>query len=266
MNPVVVVETDEVMIDPVSTGWRALFKIRVLRGDEWVPFWEGEDKHNLRTNDGIDWQSGTMGGGPSTTSTNLTGAATASSSNSLTNSGATFPTTGGFGNSSTSPLAGRIAFCGPNSSGTGAVVWGVIQSNTATVLTVDRWYNPASPTGVAGSTPNATASYAIMGYAPLWWMSLTSTAITPAAADHTMTGELNANGFVRTVGAWSHTNGVATYSLAVTYTCTGSSTTINGEGLFNCQNGGILGFESVEPSPPTLISGDTLAETVAVSY
>jgi hypothetical protein len=41
-------------------------------------------------------------------------------------------------------------------------VYGVIQANTATVLTIDQWNNPATPAGAAGTTPAATTVYAIM--------------------------------------------------------------------------------------------------------
>jgi hypothetical protein len=97
-----------------------------------------------------------------------TGNATATGATSLTNSGASFPiaTAGTTTTPPTNGLVGQIVAAGPNASGVGAVVWGIITANTATVLTVALWVNPASATGAAGSTPNATASYQVFSPVP----------------------------------------------------------------------------------------------------
>lgn len=213
---------------------------------------------NLRTNDGIDWQSA-MGGGPSEASAQLTGTATSTTATSLTNTGASFPVTGGYGNTSTSPLAGKIVCAGS--------AYGVIVSNTATVLTIDKWYNPASPGGAAASTPSGTSTYFIItALVPTWWMALTADSTAPAATDHALASEITTNGFARALGGWSHTNGTNTVTLNNLFTCSGGSTTINKEGVLNASSGGILTFESAEPSPPTLISGDTLSQSVVLTY
>jgi hypothetical protein len=108
----------------------------------------------------------------------ITGAATATSATSLTSSGAAFPTSGGASGS----LAGHIVWAVNGSTG---LVYGVIMSNTATVLTVDQWYNPTSTSGAAGTTPGSTALYAVTnGTAGTAWVGLSSnTAHTPVAAD-----------------------------------------------------------------------------------
>jgi hypothetical protein len=223
-------------------------------------------RHNLITSTAsgytnvYDWMAKAMAGGPNNFfGSTATGNATATSSTSLTNSGASFPTSG-------QALAGSIVCAGPNSSGTGAVVWGVIVSNTGTVLTIDQWYNPA--TGAAGSTPNATASYQIIpGQAPAYYLAVSATSFSPATSDTTLNGELTSNGFTRALGTYAHTAAATTYTLTHTWTATGTET-INNEAVFGAVNttaGGVMPFESAEPSPPTLVSGDTLQNTCTIT-
>src|SRR6266571_8106011 len=65
--------------------------------------------------------------------------------------------------------------------------YGVIMTNSATVLTVDRWYNPASPTGAAASTPSGTGTYVILGWAaPAFYTAITTNATAAAGADTTL--------------------------------------------------------------------------------
>ncbi len=220
---------------------------------------KGVWRPNLVTNAGNDWLSYAMGMGPSSAFASAQGAATATGATSLTNSGATFPTSG-------NGLAGQIVVAGPNSSGTGSKVYGIIKSNTSTVLTVDQWYDPTSTSGAAGTTPNATASYVILpGNASASWMAITSDSAAPAAGDTTLASELATNGFSRAVGTWAHTNGTTTYTLTHTWTCSGGSTTINKEAQFQGASGTFMPFESAEPSPPTLVSGDTLQNTITIT-
>jgi hypothetical protein len=227
----------------------------------------GTFRHNLTTDTASgytnrrDWQSKAMGQGPSFAFATATGAATATTATTLTNSGASFPTAG-------QGLAGQIVAVGANSSGTGSIVYGVIVSNTSTVLTVDQWYNPASATGAAGTTPNATGQYQILpGQNPASWLAVTSDATAPAATDTTLTSEATTNGFARAVGTYSHTAAASTYSLSKLFTASGTLTVNKGAvfGACNTTGGGVMPFESAEPSPPTLISGDTLTQTVTVT-
>jgi hypothetical protein len=119
--------------------------------------------HNLTTDTATgftnrrDWQSKALGGGSAPVAT-MTGTATAVTSTVLTNSGASFPTAG-------QGLAGMIVVAGPNASGTGAVAFAVVQSNTSTALIVDAWLSGG--TWGAGTTPNGTATYTLVpGNAP----------------------------------------------------------------------------------------------------
>jgi hypothetical protein len=223
--------------------------------------------HNLFTTgasgytNGYDWTSKAMGAGPSGAFADAASAATSTTAISLTKSTASFPTAG-------QGLAGCIVVACPNSSGTGSKVYGIIASNTGTALTVDQWYDPTSTTGAAGTTPNATASYVILpGQNPAAWLAVTSSSFTPANTDTTLSGELTSNGFTRAVGTWAHTAAASTYTLVHLWTATGTQT-INNEAVFGAANttaGGVMPFESAEPSPPTLVSGDTLQNTITVT-
>ena len=223
-------------------------------------------RHNLTTDTASgytnrrDWQAKAMGGGLGAFfGATAQGTATASSATTLTNSGAAFPTTN-------QGLQGYIVAVGANAAGTGSTVFGVVVSNTATVLTVDQWYNPA--TGAAGTTPNATGQYQILpGQMPAMFLAVTSDATAPSAADTTLASEATTNGFTRKLAVWAHTAAATTYTLQVTYTATGSLT-VNKEAVFgacNTTGGGVMPFESAEPTPPALISGDTLQQTVTIT-
>ena len=147
---------------------------------------------------------------------------------------------------------------GPNSSGAGATVFGMIQSNSATVLTVDQWYSAG--TWATGTTPNATGQYQILpGQLPAMWMAVTSDAGAPAASDTALASEATTNGFARALATWAHTAAAGTYTLTNTYTATGSLT-VNKEAICGSAilNKGVFPFESAMPTPPSLISGDTL--------
>lgn len=240
-----------------------LTEIRPRRGKIRRDAW----RSNLTTDTAVgytnrrDWQAKAMGAGPSGAFATGVGAATATTATTLTNAGAAFPTAG-------QGLAGQLVFAGPNSAGAGSTVYGVVVSNTATALTVDQWYNPASASGAAGTTPNATCSYLVApGQNPAAWMAVTQNAVAPAASDTTLTAELTTADWARSVGTYSHTAAAATYVLVHLFSST-TSVTINKEailGACNVTGGGVMPFESAEPSPPTLISGDTLTQTVTIT-
>ena len=203
-----------------------------------------------------DWQSKALGGGLAPVAT-MTGTASATGTTSLTNASAVFPT-------SSQGLAGQIVVCGPNASGTGAISWGTILSNTGTVLTIDRWTSGA---GGLGTTPNGTGLYLVVpGQSPANWIAISADAGAPTSADTALTSELATNGFARQQGVWSHTAAAGTFSIVTTFTCSGGAgTTINKYGLLNASSGGALPFTSSIGSPPTLLSSDTLACTSTIT-
>lgn len=217
-------------------------------------------RHNLTTDTASgytnrrDWQSKAMG--QNDTDADYVGAATATTATTLTNSGASFTTSG-------QALAGRMVVA---SSDAGSTVFGVIVSNTATALTVDQWYNPG--TLATGTTPASTSDYCVLpGQFPAIYLAVTENATAPAATDTTLTSELTTDGFTRAIGTYAHTAAATTYTLQKVFTATGTRT-INKEAVFGAVNttaGGVMPFESAEPNPPTLVSGDTLTQTVTVT-
>lgn len=229
---------------------------------------------NLRVNSGNDWQGLMMAGTSSSANifATATGTATASSATSLTNSGAAFPTAAVV-TGATGGLAGQIVSA---AGGGGSTVYGVILSNTATVLTVDRWVSAANPFAT-GTTPSATAVYSVIqGMAPAWYMALSTTVQSGAAGDVVLAGEITTAGLGRTnATSITHTVAAATYSLVKTFTASSTIGPINSEAIFTATGAagvgaaatsGIMVFENAEPSPPTLVNLDTLQQTVSITY
>lgn len=94
---------------------------------------------------------GTVGTGTASSATTLTGSAETGVSHASNDS------------------AGQWLVVGPNASGTGSKVYGLIVSNTSgttPVYTVDQWYNAAAPGGAVGTTPNATGFYQVVNGGP----------------------------------------------------------------------------------------------------
>jgi hypothetical protein len=246
--------------EPPHSHYQTVITRKGKRGSKKSPW-----RHNLTTTtatgytNAYDWLAKAMGAGPSGAFASATGAATAVTATSLTNSGATFPTAG-------QGLAGCIVVAWIS---TTVMVYGVIVSNTGTALTIDQWYSATSTTGAAGTTPAATAPYVILpGQNPAAWMAVTTDAVAPATSDTTLASELTTNGFARAVGTYAHTAAASTYTLVHLWTSSGGSTTINKEAQFGAATttaGGVMPFESAEPSPPTLVSGDTLQNTVTIT-
>ena len=120
-------------------------------------------------------------------------------------------------------------------------VWANVQSNTTSVLTVDRWYNPATPGGAAATTPGATDTYCILdGGAPCWFMGISTTNSASVATDTTMAGEITtaSGGCLRTLATYAHSASATTYTLANTFTTNGSDTgslpyAVARDGIFN---------------------------------
>lgn len=222
----------------------------------------------MKTNGGLDHISRAVGGDV----VGVTGTATATSATTLTDSGAAFPTAG-------SGYTGHFVVAASN-------VYGVVVSNTATVLTIDYWHTPGAP-GTVASTPSGTAVYTILpGGAPAWYLALTANSNAPSATDTmlatTAGGTTNAEiwnasgGLNRVKAAYAHTNGTATYTISNTFTANsndGASNVINKIGIFaqgvtavpTSSTAGTLLYTTAVSSPPTLISGDTLLLTDTIS-
>ena len=176
---------------------------------KWGPPGDGPripDITNLFTNDGRVQQAVNYGGGQ----VGDTGQATASSATTLT-------TTKSY---TTNQYAGCRIYATVSGS---QMAWGNIVSNTAgpnSVITVDRWYSPASPGGAASTAPSSTAAFVIAdgGVVSAWFVGLTTTNIVPAAGDHALSGEYTTagGGLIRKIAPYSLTSGTSPMTLTLT--------------------------------------------------
>lgn len=159
-----------------------------------------------------------------------------------------------------------------------------IISNTSTALTLDRWYNPATPGGGAASTPGATTTYIIAdgGMVSTWFVGLATGANAAAVGDHTLATNGNAEittaggGLVRKIAPYAQTSGVATRAFTLTPVFTANSSDslpviVTGIGLFASMvvtfggAGGPMKFETPMNASATLsTSGDQLTVTDTV--
>lgn len=189
------------------------------------------------------------------------GTTTGITSTTVTDSGAAFTTAG-------TGLKGKIVIVDN--------AYGVIVSNTATVLTIDRFYDPTNPTGTAATAPTSPKTYVVLGgSAPVFYTAISADGTAPAATDTALTGEITTagGGLIRKASTYAHTAGANTYTLTTTYTANGSDSlpvTVAKMGTFDCLTGasGLLFHESaVSPTATLSASGDqlTLTQTVTLT-
>lgn len=125
----------------------------------------------------------------------------------------------------------------------GSTVWGNVISNTnasgASVATVDGWYPVLVTTSGANGTTPASGYYWFIpdgGSTSAWWMGITTTNITPAVTDTSLSGEATTNGMSRklaSVGTITPSSGSASFTVSTTFTYSGSgATTFYAMGLF----------------------------------
>jgi hypothetical protein len=209
----------------------------------------------MLVNSGRDLQAQAMGGDI----TAFAGTATATSATTLTSSGF----------AASPAYVGKIVLAGISAA---TYVYGVIVSHSTTVLTVDRWYNPATPGGAAASTPSATTPFIIMpGGACAPFMAVTANSGAAAGGDTALTGEITTagGGLIRKLSTYAHTAGVASYTLTTVYTANGSDAlpvTIAKMGTFNSLTSGLMAFETLLNATATLsLSGDQLTVTDTVT-
>lgn len=213
----------------------------------------------MKTNSGYDQQFRQMAGDIA----GIAGTATATSSASLTDSGGTW---------GSNVYKGHLVVAGNSGA---SFVYGVIVSNTGTVLTIDRWYTPATPGGAAASTPSSTAPYLIMpGGAPAWYMGLTADSGAASAGDTTLPSEITtaSGGLIRKIVTVAHSASASTYTLSTTFTANGSDSlpvTIHKIGISPSilATAALQLFESVLSADATLAtSGDavTITDTVTM--
>ncbi len=144
---------------------------------------------------------------------------------------------------------------------TNAPVWGMIISNTTSVLTIDGWHYGD---GTAGTTPGATANYNILpGAAPYRYMALTENAGAASAATTTLTGEITTGGCGRALTTYAHTLGTGTTTLIKSFSVSATFPAIHKIALFQSAtaSGALAGFEVVLNADASVVSGDTLQVT-----
>jgi hypothetical protein len=208
-----------------------------------------------RMNKGADMQSAEIGGG----TYGIGGTATATSTTSLTGTASPFVA---------SAYIGQIV--------SAEVAYGVITANTTSVLTVDQWYNPASPNTTPGTTPSTTAKFSILpGAAPAMFMGIAATgARMPVVTDTTLLneGSTAGSGMLRKPGTYAHTTSATNYTMSNTWTYTstdnGTTRSYDTIGLFNTVTPvtGIMQFQTTMNAPASLsITGDAVTVTQTVT-
>jgi hypothetical protein len=76
------------------------------------------------------------------------------------------------------------------------------------------------------------------------YVAVTATAVTPAAGDTTLSGELAVNGFTRAQGTVAHTNGTNATTVTITFTATGTQNTVQASALFTAVSSGTMSHEA----------------------
>jgi hypothetical protein len=95
------------------------------------------------------------------------------------------------------------------------------------------------------------------------YVAVTNTAITPAAGDTTLSGEISSNGLSRAIGTFAHTNGTYTYTVTKIFTATGTQAS-QASGLFNAASTGSMCYEATY-TQVTVNNGDTLTVTWTIT-
>lgn len=219
--------------------------------------------HNLLTNLGRDWWADALGG--VSAAGGQGSPATASSATSLTATGTPW-TASNFATPQLG-LAGKVVMV-PITNLTTTPVFGLIGSNTTSVLTIDKWWTPDF--AGTGTTPASTSAFQIIPGrgAGCLFMALTTDSGAAAASDTALTSELNANGAARAKATYAHTYGAGTLTLQNAFSITGTITAIHKMALFTCSTlaaTGIPVFVSVLNVDATVANGDTLTVTDTVT-
>ncbi len=230
-----------------------------------VTYGAATDLTGMLTNVGRSIWANALGGG----AVGAVGAGSAATSTTLTTA-STF---------TTNQWAGKRVYA---YSTTGAlIVWGNIVSNnnaaSASVLTVDRWYNAATPGGAAATTPTTPWSFLIAdgGSISAWFVGISATNITPAVTDTSLSGEQTTNGLGRMLAPYAITSATSpvSYTLTPVWTYTGAtSSTIYAMAAFvsmvvSDATDSMVFETSLNASATVTASGDqiTITETVSGS-
>lgn len=122
-----------------------------------------------------------------------------------------------------------------------------------------------------GSLITGTSLNSITTPLPPKYVALSTTSLTPAKGDTTLSGETAASGLARALGTQgSYTgpsvlDGAASYTVTKTFT-SGATATINSAALFDAVSTGNMFVEANLSTAASVVSGDTLAITWTVNY
>lgn len=172
---------------------------------------------------------------------------------------------------------------------TGPLVWGNVISNNntggASVVTVDRWYNAATPGGAAATTPSAGFYFMLAdgGQPSTWFIGLATGANAAVHGDISLSTNGNVEivtaggGLIRKIAPYAQTSGVSTRSITLTpvFTANGSDSLpaiITTIGVFAsmvvgyASASGPMKFESaLNASATPAASGDQLTVTETIN-
>jgi hypothetical protein len=103
-----------------------------------------------------------------------------------------------------------------------------------------------------------------LGANGLNYIALTNTAVTPAAGDTTLSGEIVANGLSRTQGVYAHTTGTNTTTITNTFTCATAPQAAQAAALFTASSAGTMNHE-LTFTQRSLQIGDQLVCTFTIT-
>ena len=96
------------------------------------------------------------------------------------------------------------------------------------------------------------------------YIALSNTAITPAATDTALSGEITTNGLARALGTVTHTSNATSYTLANTFTATGTQAA-QSAAILNASSAGTECFENTF-TQASLAANDTLTVTWTITF
>jgi hypothetical protein len=130
-------------------------------------------------------------------------------------------------------------------------------ADPSTVFSVTKHHNLTVTTGrdfiKAQVSGTGTATNCV-------FIAVGNSAVTPAAADTTLTGEVTTNGLGRASGTYAST-GTGTFTLSKVFTATGAVATVQAAAVFTAVSAGTMCFEVGSLGPVTLANTDTLTVT-----
>lgn len=220
------------------------------------------ESHNFLTNDGRDWWSDALGGVSALTAQGSP--LTAATATSATATATPFTAS----NLGTTPgMAGKVIVV-PVTGLTTTPVFGLIGSNTTSVLTLDKWWTPDF--AGTGTTPANTSAYQILPGrgAGVLFMGITTDSAAGAAADHTLASEITTGNCQRAKATYAHSYQTATSTIVNAFAPNTTFTAIHRMALFTCSTttaGGIMVYEAVLNVDATVASGDTLTITDTIT-